>query len=1178
MTLNFVLGKNQLDHQKKMMELFKDDYQKNPNGEYFFLVPNHIKFESEINTLKALGQDNGESDELIATSNVQSFSFSRLAWYFLRSQSIYNTDSLTETKSAMLLRNIILQHKSELKIFSGMVGKPGFIDQLSTQFTELLNGQVEPDDLESVLNQDDPEVFTDKIQELDIIYRDYFEQIQGLATNTFQLDALSKFFDEDLHTQNYYFYISGFSSFTAAELNLVKSMILNCKNVTISFALETPVLKMDDVSDFYYRPANTYHQLYQIAKEGQIAFHNFFADKLRISDDLAKLENYWIQSSEYNEKIQKTSLSDKNSIQVWKCTDKQTEVSSISTYIRQMVANQGYRYKDFLILSRDLGQYSSFIESFMENNEVPYFIDLQNKMTDHPFKKMIDLLFAWINRGMQSSDVIALLRTELLIPNIFDKEGISVFREAVDLAENYALANGITRRGWLGKDFAPEAKLDSEVDAEKIRDYRLMNVVKNYAAFLYTELNSFFESEHTTIEASTFIYNFLDEHGVFKQLIEWQKQATEQNNLAQANQPQQVVNKFNEILDEYVEVFRDTKFSSEDFIEILDAGFETATYSQVPSTLDAVSISEIGMIQPDDRRIAIIIGSTVNNMPGTSVSNDIISDDERQAISESLVDGKYLKDSDEIVNNSEPFLHDIVFTTPKERLIFTYPNFTENNKQQELSSYIVRIMNQFSLPEQNVLLNPDSKDAEENQVIRYIGSKTSSLNYLIRVSRSALDNKIGLSSQWNYIRNSLMHEEPEHTSFVMSSLDYKNIPHNLRAETVEQLYGNNMNISISRLETFYENEYQYFLKYGLRLKPRQLFEVTPAQTGSLFHAVLDGLVKYTNQENVKIQDLTDDQLSKLIGDIFKEKVSYPENKVFLASARMEFIASQIERTLKQLALAIKRQLSRNKFIPRASEVTFGRINNQQNLPGLSFKILDKHWINVRGKIDRIDEMLVDDTDYLAIIDYKSSERDFNFSNFLEGLTMQMPTYLESLNQNLDLLKSASNANEARVAGAFYSHILNPKLKLTRKGVTDTDLLSEFKLKGLVLDDDKLLKNIDTKLIGSGKSPIAPVKYTKAEGVLGEPDSVLSQSDFFKILNYNRHLITKAGEKIYSGKLNLNPYRDYQMRTGLTYSDYQSIFQFDAMLPENDYHEIIKYKKIDVLKRIEDILEDGEEDA
>ncbi|APX72808.1 PD-(D/E)XK nuclease family protein [Companilactobacillus allii] len=1170
MTLNFVLGKNQFDHQKKIMDLFQKDYKKNPNGQFFFLVPNHIKFESEINTLRSLGNDD---DELIATSNVQSFSFSRLAWYFLRDQSIYNTESLTETKSAMLLRNIILQHESELKIFSGMVGKSGFIDQLSSQFTELLNGKVQPDDLESVLNQNNPDLFIDKIEELNIIYSDYFKQISGLATNNFELDALSQYFDEDIHSKNYYFYISGFSSFTAQELNLVRSMIINCSIVDISFSMDIQASNEDDETEFYQRPLRTYNQLSEIAKTNHINHHDELADSLRVLPDIANLEDYWIQSSGYGKKPA-AKLDNKNSVQIWKCTNKQTEVSSTSTYIRNLVATQGYRYKDFLILTRDLGQYGSFIESFMENSEVPYFVDLQNKMVDHPFKKMIDLLFAIVNHGLQSSDVIALLRTELLIPEEFVDIDISEFRSAIDLLENFVLANGLTKRNWLGEDFVPNAKLDEEVDQVIINNFQVMNIVKNYIVKLYKKLDAFFKQTHTSIESVTFLYSFLSKCGVFERLINWQKQAMEQNDLAFANQPDQVVSKFNEILDEYVSVFSEETFDSDAFIEILDAAFESANYSQVPSTLDAVSISEIGMIQPEDRKIVIILGATVNNMPGSSVSNDIISDDERQIISNGLEDGKFLKDTDEVINNSEPFLHDIIFTTPKQRLIFTYPNFTDDNKQQELSSYVTRIMKYFDLTEQVVLLNPDTGAVKESQILPYIGSKTSSLNYLIRISRSAKDEKLELSAPWKYVRSVLLDENNDQTKFALNSLDYKNVPTKLDGNTVEQLYGDNMNVSISRLETFYKNEYEYFLKYGLRLQPRKVFEISSSQTGSLFHAVLDGLVKFTNQQQVKIQNLTDEQINKIVGDIFKEKITYPENKIFLSSARMEFIAQQIEKTLKQLVTAIKRQLSRNDFVPRASEVTFGRINGEGNLPGIALKVLGKHWINVRGKIDRIDELKLDNKDYLAVVDYKSSDRDFVFSDFLEGITMQMPTYLQSLVENKDLL---TTDNDAKIAGAFYSHIQNPKLILTKKGFTDEDLLGKFKLKGLVLDDETLLKNLDTELV-NGPSPILPIKITKAHGLEAAPESVVSESDLFKILNYNRHLITKAGEKIYSGQLELNPFRDHEMKTGLEFSDYRPIFEFDAMLPENDYHEIINYKKIDVLKQIEDVLEGGNEDA
>src|SRR5699024_234881 len=163
----------------------------------------------------------------------------------------------------------------------------------------------------------------------------------------------------------------------------------------------------------------------------------------------------------------------------------------------------------------------------------------------------------------------------------------------------------------------------------------------------------------------------------------WQKQATEDNNLTLANQPEQIVSLFNQILDEYVSVFGEREFNSKDFIAILDAAFENATYSQIPSNLDSVSISEIGMIQPTDRKITFILGATTNNMPGTTVSNDIVTDDERQFLNGEFTDGKYLNEPDEVMNNSEPFLHDLTFTTSSQRLIFTYPNFTEDNKQQD---------------------------------------------------------------------------------------------------------------------------------------------------------------------------------------------------------------------------------------------------------------------------------------------------------------------------------------------------------------------------------------------------------------------------------------------------------------------------------------------------------------
>jgi len=334
--------------------------------------------------------------------------------------------------------------------------------------------------------------------------------------------------------------------------------------------------------------------------------------------------------------------------------------------------------------------------------------------------------------------------------------------------------------------------------------------------------------------------------------------------------------------------------------------------------------------------------------------------------------------------------------------------------------------------------------------------------------------------------------------------------------------------------------------------------------------VLDSLVKYLTAENKNLVDFDDTEISALIGDLFKAQADLPENKIFRSSDRMLYISNKLQSTLVQLVKNMKLQYKRNKFVPKRSEVTFGRLNNEEDLPYMTYQLPNGHEIYVRGKIDRIDEMDLADKSYLTIIDYKSSARKFEYAQFLDGITMQMPTYIQSVNENLDRFQTGNK--EIKIGGALYEHIVNPFVMLTKsKTPLEQKILTNFKLQGILLDDKDLLDNFDLdartkKDTRSSNSPV--VGFGK--------NDVISDDSLFKILNYNRHLIKNAGEKIYSGKLKLNPYR-FAQKTALQYSDYRPIFEFDAMLPENEYHDIINYNKKDVLDKIDEILE-GEDDA
>ncbi|WP_129044958.1 PD-(D/E)XK nuclease family protein [Companilactobacillus metriopterae] len=1160
MTLNFILGKNKVDHHQKIQELFENDYQKNPKNQFFFLVPNHIKFESEIEWLNRFGQITGNSD-IVAANNVQVFSISRLIWYLLRDTDLLDKESITTTKSAMILRNIVNSNQSNLKLFSGMVNKQGFISDLVSQFDELISGAIEPDDLDLIENDQSNK---NKIAELKLIYEQYVQEISQFETNSSRIDELIEYLNTN-DCKNMNFYISDFSSFTATEYKLIEALIINGNSINVSLIMDEPAIELPEKTDYFYRVKKTFNQLFQVAKNNKIPFHSLFADKSRINIDIERLEDFWLDSNAPTPISKPESLENDNSIQIWKASDKQTEISIVSTYIRQLVATQDYRYKDFLIVTRDLSQYESFIESLLENNQIPYYIDIQSKMANHPLKKMVDLLFEIMSNNFRSSDIIALLRTELLIPeDQFESE--EEYRLAVDLLENYVIANGINfKKAWFGEDFAnPDLE-----DENLTKEFILINSLKKFIRDIFTELMKYLDNSKNNLEAISNLYSFLEEKNVFSTLKQWSINSIENNDLRTADKIDQVVNKFNSILDEFIDVFGDEKFDDKLLIQVLDSGFETANYSQIPSTLDAVSVSEIGMVQPLNRKIIIVIGSTSNNMPGATTTKTILNNEERVSLANNLNDDyKYLREDDEIINNSEPYLHGLIFSSAKERIIFTYPNITEDDNYDEVSSYVQRIQNHFNLTKQSFEINPNPSTKVEGEILRYVGSDISTLNFLTRASRTALDNREDLSSGWKYIRDSLVENIKERAQITLSSLDYRNIPENLSPQLVEDLYGKKIDVSVSRLQTFYENEYEYFLKYGLKLNPRTVYEVSPMQIGNLFHGVLDGFVKKISQENIDIRDLSNTQLNKLVDELFINNLNQSEFNILRSSQRMNYIAQKIKNTILTTIYRTQNQFKKLSSNPKSSEVTFGLLNKHQDIKGLTIPIDDRHVINVRGKIDRIDEMIFDNKSYLTVIDYKSSTRDFLYKKFMSGLNLQLTTYLQSVQDNLPLLASKPTAE---VAGGFYEHIQNPVISYDESKNNDSEIEKKFKLKGLILNDETLLESYQPNL--SGRSDILPINKTK-NGIKIAKNSSVNSEELNLILRYNTNLIKEAGKKIYSGQLNLNPYRDGTEQTALQYSDYKPIMVFDAMLQENNYNDIQSYDKETALQKIrEDLGED-----
>ncbi|GAF37699.1 PD-(D/E)XK nuclease family protein [Lentilactobacillus farraginis] len=1177
MTLQFVLGTNGADHQGKMVEILQKQRAENPNDRFFYLVPNHIKFESEVEILKQLADP---TDRVTAQSSVQVLSFTRLAWYFLRTTAKYQKQRISPAGINMLLYQIITDRQDDLLLFSQEARLPGFIDQIAKQISAMQAGNVLPEDLMKMNESPAAQLsndLRDKLHDFAIIYADYHQRIDDqYFDNHDVLNLLSDYLAERDLT-NYHFYISGFSKFTAQECRLVETLTKRGASMTISLILDKPYrTALPTQPNLFYQSGKLFYRLYRFAADQKIPYlPAVVADQPRLSSDLLKLEKFWIQSSGLGAITADNTVSPQ-SIQIFQADNPYAELDQVAARIRQMVSTGKYRYSDFLILTRRLDSYATILDPVFTMQGIPYFKDIQKSMVDHPLVDLLSSLFDIYDhhrlRNYRYDDVMRFLKSELVLPRNSDGTAMKIddYRRAVALTENLVLKNGFEGQKWTQAEDWQYVWVADDDDGTILTDRdkeitRQINVIRHLVKDTLPKFYRRLYRAKTNADAATALYHFLVETGVVQRLQQLRNAAVDQQEINRSDEIEQVWRTFCSLLDECVQILGDRPFDAQDFWALIYAGFEGASYSQIPSTLDQVQISESGMVQMANRKVTIMIGSNDETMPERIVNDSLFGDDDLVQIQDNLNDDQYLNDPADELMADEPYLNYLAFTSSSSRLIFSYTSHLNDETDVNLSPYVTRIAAHFNLQITHHAAVPDN----QTPVAVYIGTKRATLHHLIQVVQDTYKNKGQLNATWTFIFNQLKHD-PEIgplTDQLLGSIDYKNVPVPLSQEIAEKLYGSALNISISQLESFYENPYEYFLKYGLRLQEREQFELSPASTGQFFHEALDRIISMVHEQKIDLADLNDADVNELVAENVAAMVADPDNFQYVilnSSNRMHYITMQLEATIQQMIRTIRDQQKLTPMRPQKTELVFGQPSSK-GLKGLSFELPNHKQVNVRGRIDRIDAMKVNNKRYFGIVDYKSSNKKFDFNQAYIGTSMQLLTYLDVLRENLAVLNP--DTSDALLAGALYMHIFNATFKPDdfQKGL-EKSLLTKHKYQGILVDDADLVDNLDTDLAnGSGHSLVYPFNKLKS-GSVGKASSTITENDLNAFLDRTESLIVDASTRIFNGDTSLAPVKIDQF-TPMQFTPYKAIMNFDPLLPENNYRLVPKHTKKEIIDKL-----------
>lgn len=1138
-----------------IMDEIKHELKQAPLGKpIFYIVPEQMTFQQEYDLFK--------DDVIKGSFRAQVVSFSRLAWRILQDVGGNTKQFISSTGKQMMLRKIIEERTEPFQIFEKATNKFGFLEELDKLITEFKRHQITPEILKEHIPYTSENITLNyKLADFHYIY----ENLNHLLQNRYidgedQLQLLMEAIGKTDLLQEAQIYINGFYRFTPQELSIVAELLKVTNNVTIALiATEDEVNKPLDELDLFYQTKETYKTLELIAQDLQVDQK----DTIFITENDEKAQPFVHLQKHFDDRPTPSYIDTvAEQVVVAEAVHPRAEIEGVIQEILRLIREKGYRYRDIALFVRETDQYYDLIQTLFHDYHIPVFIDEKRTMLNHPLIEFIRSLFDVIESNWRYDTVFRLLKTGFIPPS---HEQYPLTMDAIDQLENYVLEFGIrykqqwTQEGkWIyqrfrGLEIAAQTDTDKEME-RKINAYReqIVRVLEPFHDQILTN--------KTVREFSEQLFLLLEQLEIPEQLEHKRQQYEESGELEKAREEEQAYLAVMELLDELVELIGDDPLTVAEYSQIVNAGLEALQFSHVPPSMDHIIVGTIDHSRIANKKCVFLIGVNEGSWPKKAGVDGVINEEEREFLQHF---GLTLAASNRRVLLDEQLYMYLAFTLPSEFLMVSYA-ISDHEGNAKIPAQIIDRLKEF-FPNMNDTLfftDPEELFNAERFITTPEKTRGPLTIQLAKYLRKHKIDPIWINVLDWYIENEAKYSTTYHT---LQSLFYKNKPVNLQKQTVDKLVPDIVQTSVSRMEMLYRCSYQHFLQYHLKLEERRMYSLEAPDIGQLFHEALKKITEWIKEEGKDFKEVTKRDAEQYAHRSIEDLAPILQHQILSSSNRYRYIKRKLQQVIAQATYILSEQARASGFSPVGVELSFGY---KDGLDPIRYPLPEGRELWLRGRIDRVDKAEVNDQLYLRIIDYKSSGQSISLTDVYYGIALQMLTYLHVvLLQSQKWLKM-----NASPAGILYFHVHDAMLS-DPKGTTDeeieNELLKEYKMKGLVLEDPDVALLMDETL-SSGWSDIAPFGISD-KGKFYSRSSSADESTFQLLRNHIETLIKQAGIQITNGKIELNPY-EHKNNNACRFCSYRSVCQFDPVLQENKYRQFETLKDEDVIERIEKQLE------
>ena len=845
-------------------------------------------------------------------------------------------DILSKEASVMLIRKIITELGFSLKCFNPKSYKPNLALTVFETISQLESANVSPETLLEVLKTDKSvnTALKNKVLDLQLIFKAYNDYLlnNNLLDGNNYLSLAPDIIREDINLKDAEIILVGFNSATKQRMDIIEALNEVTNNLSA-------VILSDEESEIYTNEA--LYKLKKVAINSEVIPSN---KKLTKEAEFIKNTLFNLKTYSENFKPLKTS-----NVCVYEAKTISEETEIIAKEIFNEVKN-GKRYKDVSIAVGNLKEYAPFIKKVFSEYKIPYYIDNQITLLEHPVSTFILNYLDLVRKGFSLDDFLRFISSSIF----------SYDKNLIDSLKNYVLKYALTRNS-LKKPF--------EYQDEKLKTFEEIRSVV-YTCFSLGEkaktVNEIVYAVKKTLEILKVFENvqalgdFLIEIGEYK--------------IADVND--KIEDKILKVLDEIEFILGDSNITLLDFKNIFVSGVAGSKIGVIPLFNDAVFIGECEEVKTKNASVLYFMGLNID-VPRSKSDTALLNDTDLDKLEELKV---VVEPKIKIVNEREKETVGTSLLAFNERLVLSYSTLSslgEAKLKSEIIDYILKAFDLKITKNNYKDLKLINSEKHEYLLSGFANEKTSIKEVLKQTEGEISESPIARYVASNFlqaIEELNLYNLKEKTSNFYLKQDKK------LTKCIDE-YFKDKTTSASALEKYFACPYYAYAENLLKLKDAETGEIKVYETGTMLHSLTELYVK--NIDKVKDKESSNNLVTKLIQDILSDE----KYSRFLNKPQYKFIFSQLEKEGKRVCYAIYNSLKDSAFKPYLTEVSF---NDNSKFKAIKLNT-SKGEYKLNGKIDRVDKF----NNNIRIIDYKSGTIDAGNESFYTGRKLQLYLYLNT---------------------------------------------------------------------------------------------------------------------------------------------------------------------------------------